>query len=303
MTEDDLLELPTVETDRYEYKSSKIDDNDLRSKIQKAASAFWNSGGGYLCVGIDDNGKIDGGMSLTMGRKVGGESRQAWIDKTIHEVQPQGPYQIHVIKSEKTDSSIASDCAVFIIEFKESPVPPHMSGDKKYYIRAGEHSFPASHFIVEALRTKRIQSPILRVIPRVALRKNHIIEIAVVCATSEPAVDVSIDFRPLPTLLNKNSARSFPIKVPLIDRQNPFSLDIAMYSGYKEQVGVDIFEVIVSYLDLAGNYYTYAESIEPDRQLPPHFNGREIDLVVNAIDKLTDKVDEFLDNLSTSQLT
>lgn len=52
----DLLELPSEETDIYEYKSSKVPLDQLKNKISKAASAFWNSGGGIFIAGV--NGEI-----------------------------------------------------------------------------------------------------------------------------------------------------------------------------------------------------------------------------------------------------
>ena len=57
--------LPDAEDERHEYKSSVIEKNEkssnksLGDKIAKAASGFWNSGGGLFVVGVDDNGKPD----------------------------------------------------------------------------------------------------------------------------------------------------------------------------------------------------------------------------------------------------
>jgi hypothetical protein len=45
---DKLAELPPVENERLEYKSSQVSFNDLGNKISVAASAFWNTGGEYL---------------------------------------------------------------------------------------------------------------------------------------------------------------------------------------------------------------------------------------------------------------
>jgi hypothetical protein len=59
-----------AEDDRHEYKSSAIkNDKELGDKIAKAASGFWNSGGGLFVVGVDGNGQPDGGISLSVGAK------------------------------------------------------------------------------------------------------------------------------------------------------------------------------------------------------------------------------------------
>jgi len=54
MTDDNQLDqMPTAEDDRHEYKSSLTKDAELSDKIAKAASGFWNSGGGLFVIGID----------------------------------------------------------------------------------------------------------------------------------------------------------------------------------------------------------------------------------------------------------
>lgn len=65
----DLCSLPSAEDDRHEYKSSLTKDADLAGKIARAASGFWNSGGGLFVAGMDGEGQPDGGVSLTVGRQ------------------------------------------------------------------------------------------------------------------------------------------------------------------------------------------------------------------------------------------
>ena len=59
-TEDQVVELPAGEHDYFERKSGKLfdrnDRNDLLDDLAKAASAFANSGGGYLILGVSDAG-------------------------------------------------------------------------------------------------------------------------------------------------------------------------------------------------------------------------------------------------------
>lgn len=91
----DLSEfLPNAEDDRHEYKSSAIkNDKELGDKIAKAASGFWNSGGGLFVVGVDGNGQPDGGISLSVGQK-GRQSRRDWIDQVISQVTPKSAYVV-----------------------------------------------------------------------------------------------------------------------------------------------------------------------------------------------------------------
>jgi predicted HTH transcriptional regulator len=141
--EDDLLSLPNQETADYEYKSSKTKDDELATKIIKAASAFWNSGGGIFIVGVDNNGKIDGGISNEVSR----QSRKDWIDRHLSKVSPQAKYLIKPISAKSGSESILSGRVVVVIAFEESFSGPHMATDNKYYIRAGAHSDPASHYL------------------------------------------------------------------------------------------------------------------------------------------------------------
>src|SRR4051794_33270887 len=73
----DLVSLPSAEDDRHEYKASSTRDNELADKIARAASGFWNSGGGLFVAGVTGDGQPDGGVSLTVGR----QSRRDWIDQ------------------------------------------------------------------------------------------------------------------------------------------------------------------------------------------------------------------------------
>jgi predicted HTH transcriptional regulator len=94
----DLSEfLPNAEDDRHEYKSSAIKNEGLGDKIAKAASGFWNSGGGLFVVGVDGNGQPDGGISLSVGQK-GRQSRRDWIDQVILQVTPKFAYVVHSIE-------------------------------------------------------------------------------------------------------------------------------------------------------------------------------------------------------------
>ncbi len=55
----DLTNVPSKEDDRFEFKSSRTLQKDLGKKIAAAVSAFGNSGGGILVVGVDKEGKPD----------------------------------------------------------------------------------------------------------------------------------------------------------------------------------------------------------------------------------------------------
>jgi predicted HTH transcriptional regulator len=76
--ESSLSGIPKRETDQYEYKSSLIRNDKkfsekLKEDICTAASAFWNTGGGFLIVGIDGKtATVDGGIPAKSASEKGG---------------------------------------------------------------------------------------------------------------------------------------------------------------------------------------------------------------------------------------
>ena len=64
-TEEHIEALP-AEDNSFERKGSALFDQDgkLRDELAKQLSAFANSGGGAILLGVADDGKIDGGLPL-----------------------------------------------------------------------------------------------------------------------------------------------------------------------------------------------------------------------------------------------
>jgi len=144
-TEEDLLTIPQEETESFEYKSSQTPIDKLKEKISVAASAFWNSGGGIFIAGVNDSGKIDGGILESIGR----QDIRDWTDQILTSVEPIGNYAIKVISNEINNSLIQDNHIVLVISFGESVIAPHMAYDKKYYVRAGAHSGPEIIFLLK----------------------------------------------------------------------------------------------------------------------------------------------------------
>lgn len=268
--ESSLEDLPAQETDEYEYKSSEIveqsDKNyrkELKEKVQKSASAFWNSGGGYFIVGYDEvTGNINGGIPDMMGN----QGLRDWVDNVIHQIEPVGKYEVRLIASKSTDSLIDAGNVVLVIGFAESRNLPHMSPDHRYYIRAGAHSVPAKHFIVESLRAFRSHnSPVLRGLVRYHPDKKYILELVVTAITDVTALDVQIDFNPRTKHMADNpKIWNLPLQIPIIDKQNPFTMDITLNSTdanfdiWGEQ---DEIQLNLTYQDSSGKKYEFSQSL------------------------------------------
>ncbi|MDQ7027108.1 MAG: ATP-binding protein [Anaerolineae bacterium] len=319
-TEDDLLDIPPAETDDYEFKSSLIRKSshyrtDLRNKIVKTASAFWNTGGGILLVGVDDKGQVDGGIPMTMGK----QKIRDWVDTVLTSVTPVGPYEVRTIEASKDDSRIEADCVVLVVAFGESFDLPHMAPDKRYYVRAGAHSNPANHYLVEAIRARRgLRRPMLRALLRENPQKAGVVELAIVAVNDLPALNVSINFQPIPTHLQEQMPSRLPLIVPLIDRNYPFRMDIATLRRLSYWLGDDPFEVILQYEGVRGTRFEEQQPIDHHRSVGPAeirlSNGKapekmfiklykqisrlnsNIEQAVNGHDEDSDEIDTEIDN-------
>jgi len=286
--------LPDAEDDRHEYKSSVIEKNEkssnksLGDKIAKAASGFWNSGGGLFVVGVDDNGKPDGGISLS----VGNQSRQDWIDTIISQVTPRSPYVIHSIQNSTNCVNIEPDKAVFLIGFCESEIGPHMANDNRYYIRAGAHTEPANHFFVEAIHARRgLRTPLLRHIVRYKPGNSTIIQLGIVALNAASAINVSVENVSvetdvaLPDSFISCLDERFSLQVPIISEQFPWFFDIAQIMIGRQKLLP--FNINLSYFDIANRRYQESLEVDIDRQL-----GRNL-----SSDKGTNNIEKELKDI------
>jgi Putative DNA-binding domain len=298
-TEDDLLDIPPGETDDYEYKSSLIRDSshyrsELQSKIVKTASAFWNTGGGILVVGVDDRGQIDGGIPPKMGK----QKLRDWLDTVLATVTPVGAYEVRTIVRSKDDSKIEAGCVVLVIAFGESFDLPHMAPDNRYYVRAGAHSNPANHYLVEAIRARRgLRRPLLRALLRENPQKAGVVELVVVAVNELPALNVLVNFHPIPTHLQEQMPERLPLVVPLIDRNYPFRMDIATLRRLSYWLGNEPFEVILHYEGVRGARIEERQPIDHLRSVGPSeirlSNG-------NAPDKMLKKLYKQISRLNNN---
>lgn len=152
-TEDMILALPAGEHDFFDRKSGLLfKDSDFRRDLAKALSAFANSGGGHVLLGVRDDGSVDG-VPPFEGRTSTRERIEQIIphllshplqDFRVHEVIPAAP------------SAIPPDRVVIVIDVGDSMFAPHQTNDTKdYYFRSGGHSIKAPHVYLEALRSRQ----------------------------------------------------------------------------------------------------------------------------------------------------
>lgn len=266
----DLTQLPITEDDNFEFKSSDTSHNELKKKLSCAVSGFANSGGGCFVGGVDGNGNADKGLPLKIGR----QDLRDWVDQIISQVEPVPKYDLKLIQDPSGRGTIQTDSAVLLVVIYESYFAPHMAPDKHYYIRAGAHTVQAKHFIVDAIWAKRhFSKPRLTHLFRLKPEKEQAIQLGILALTEAPAVDVKITISPQPQMM-RNCEKLFPLKLSLIDRQNPFFFDVATFFQAEERFGKDI-RLEVEYYDLSANLYIYETPIEVVGSLPPITIGND----------------------------
>lgn len=117
-----LLEQDDDETFFFEYKNDDV----TPKKVIEEISAFANTYGGYILLGIDDNKNISGCTKWTEQR----------IHTTIHDsITPIPNFDIKKFKTK--DNAI-----IFVIRIEEGTTPPYITNTGKVYERVSSGSFP-----------------------------------------------------------------------------------------------------------------------------------------------------------------
>lgn len=169
-TEADVIALPSGEPDLFDRKGGGVfaDTAKLKGTLAKALSAFANSGGGHLLLGVADDGSFDG-VPLTHGK--GNTPTREWLEQVIPNLTayPLSDFRVHDVEREPVGSAIPSGRTVIVIDVGDSALAPHQCAydgpnaqSGIYYHRQGGHSVAAGHFYLELLR-QRVTNPALEV--------------------------------------------------------------------------------------------------------------------------------------------
>lgn len=162
-TEEQVVELPSGEHDYFERKAGQLFDNpsernNLYDVLAKAASAFANSGGGHLILGVRNDGTFDGVSPIFSGRTPVRE----WLEQKLPELLDYtlADFRVHVaVRANSSAIPVGRD--LIIIDFGDSSLAPHQSRrHEQYFYRSGGRSMPAPHFYLELVR-QRLTNPSL----------------------------------------------------------------------------------------------------------------------------------------------
>ena len=108
-TEADLDELPAEEPDVFDRKAGELvgdSQGKFLASVANAISAFANSGGGSLILGVEDDGTLDGLPPL-----VGRTAMRDWVEQKIPQLldYPLADFRVHTV-IKLTLPSTTTDC-------------------------------------------------------------------------------------------------------------------------------------------------------------------------------------------------
>jgi len=155
-TEDAVKQLPLGEHDYFERKSGKLfekNKGEFLDSLAKAVSAFANSGGGHLLIGVENDGKLDGIVP-----QEGRTTIKDWLEQKIPHLVDYSlsDFRVHTVLP-ATQSSIPGGRVVVVVDVGDSSLAPHQSSrDRRYYYRCAGRSELAPHFYLELLRQRLI---------------------------------------------------------------------------------------------------------------------------------------------------
>jgi hypothetical protein len=156
-TEHEVQALPAGEHDYFDRKSGLIFDDlaaraNLYDTLAKAASAFANTGGGHLVLGVADDGAFDGVPPIISGST----TTRDWLEQKLPDLLDYrlSDFRVHTVVR-ATPSSIPLGREVVVVDIGDSALAPHQSRrHSTYYYRSAGRSLPAPHFYLELLRQR-----------------------------------------------------------------------------------------------------------------------------------------------------
>jgi hypothetical protein len=175
----DVLEQPRGEFDWLEVKGrmgldlsvERVKESDVRKQLTVAISALANTGGGLLIFGMHDPREAwqvdDGGVALYMKRP----STREWLEGIIPNIvdPPLRQFDVYAI----TDSQLADDRGIIIVEIGDSDLAPHQAEDNRYYGRVVGKSRPLGHRLVTDILSRRRNPEIALALAVVRVRTHR----------------------------------------------------------------------------------------------------------------------------------
>jgi len=129
--------------------------------------------------------------------------------------------------------------------------------------------------------------------------KSYIVEL-VILALNQPALDIELSFDPLPKIFEKHSkfADKFPLRIPIIEQNYPFKMDISMFPGGTQVFGDVPIYLKLNYQSLTGEKFSETQLLDPDRNMPPMQSGSK---TLDEIEKVLKQLAEYVKSIAANR--
>lgn len=156
---------------------------------------------------------------------------------------------------------------------------------------AKNHFFSHTNLEGESLYDRMEAQTNIRGVMRNHPNKPRIEELVIVSINDAVALDTKLTFDPFPLALKDHFINDFPLEIPVIDKNNPFRMDISGF-GFRDQAfGEEPVKLILEFNDIVGNRYKVEQMINPHKNLQPMAIGEDInERLVKAIENLVKKL-------------
>jgi hypothetical protein len=143
-----------------EFKSAKLVEKDESPAIKDLSceiSAFANSAGGTLIIGIEESQQADSGCVAECLKGISkdrnwkaGRWRSEWLASKLEEkIEPK------IVGLEISEVVLADDSWCLVVRVPPSVRAPHQAVDKKYYARRQFQKMPMAHYEIEDVRNRQ----------------------------------------------------------------------------------------------------------------------------------------------------
>jgi hypothetical protein len=153
-------------TDGYDFEVQGNDRSRALNELSKQISAFANSGGGSIVLGVVESRDRDarsldrGGIPLNCNMI----STKEWLEDVVPNlVEPSlTAFDVYVIQGSGPNSGITPGRGIIVVAIQDSVAAPHQALDNKYYGRIAGKSKPLGHrFVLDIMG--RAKHPIIEV--------------------------------------------------------------------------------------------------------------------------------------------
>ncbi len=124
---------------------------ECQKMLAKECGAFANSGGGTLVIGLEDDGDLD---EIAIPEFLPNSTKESceWVASLVRVAlePPLEAVDCYQLKTERGG-------VVIVVTVSDSEKAPHQSTtDKRYYHRSEKSSVPATHWLIEMIRNRRV---------------------------------------------------------------------------------------------------------------------------------------------------